>query len=230
MSDTQFLHQPGLCGLTEFQRERLAAVQDQGSPQFQRPHQRICQRHRSCISANVGAGAGLIEVDFCLRDSRRVEGTPLQVKGCKVNASLLQCRKKRLLPFGVLVEDNQIMRHEVCSNCLNPDSSLWQKWRGPRCVRHGVQHNKAGVALESRMCRRNRRAAHGTFATACQPGNWSGHQHGSAARDAAFQATLQFHPRSLQARLRSHDRDSQVACHFVDRQFVQIPQYQYVAK
>ena len=36
--------------------------------------------------------------------------------------------------------------------------------------------------------------------------------------------------RSLQARLRSHDRDSQVACHFVDRQFVQIPQYQYVAK
>ena len=56
------LHQRGLRGLAEFEREGSRAIKYARASQFERTHQGKAERHGARIAAHIGAGAGLVEV------------------------------------------------------------------------------------------------------------------------------------------------------------------------
>jgi hypothetical protein len=99
-----------LRALGELEREDVGAVDHLGAARAQVPEQREVERHGARIAAHVGARARLVEVEASSGLVEIAEVRALEIEDVEGDASLAQLGEERLLPLGVLVDDDQVRR------------------------------------------------------------------------------------------------------------------------
>ena len=106
--DVERAKQRGLSTLAQLEREHVGPVQHSRALPLEGSHIRERQRDRASVAADVGARTGLVEIQPGARRIDVAERRAFQIKRRIGDAAPLECREQRLLPFGVLMEDDEI--------------------------------------------------------------------------------------------------------------------------
>ena len=106
--DPECAQQCGLDALAQLEGEHVSTVQNPYAQKLEGSHVGERQRNRPRVTPEIRAWAGLIEVERPSRCVDVAECLSSDVEWSKRDASSLERRKQRLLPFGMLVKDDQI--------------------------------------------------------------------------------------------------------------------------
>ena len=88
--DTKRAQQGRLCALAQLQREHVGAVEHARAEKLERPHVGERQRHRARVAANVGARAGLVEIEPGASRFDVAEGGARHIEWFERDAAALQ--------------------------------------------------------------------------------------------------------------------------------------------
>ena len=112
--DTESAEERSLRALAQFERKDIGTVEDTSAEQFERAHVGERQRDGARVPTEISAGARLVEVERGTRDLDVAERRAGQVERLERHAAAPERGKERLLPLGMLVENDEIRRRPQC--------------------------------------------------------------------------------------------------------------------